>query len=94
MDDVVVEIFNDFLDYQYQVLGVCEFMVLFDVIEICINCFGEIYLESCGGWQCVEVFLFIFECVWQFCMVVINESNIGQCIIDVDLVVLFIFFIG
>ena len=87
MDDVVAEISNDFLDYQYQVLGVREFMASPDVTEICINRPGEIYLESRGGWQRVEVPSLTFERARQFCTAVINESNTGQRITDVDPVV-------
>lgn len=89
-----VFVFSDFLCYQYEVLGIVEYMIFLEVMEICINCFGELYLEIWVGWQWVEVLSLMFEWVWQFCMVVVNESNIGQCIIDVDLVVLFMFFIG
>jgi type IV secretion system protein VirB11 len=87
MDDVAAEISNDFLDYQYQVLGVREFMASPDVTEICINRPGEIYLESRGGWQRVEVPSLTFERARQFCTAVINESNTGQRITDVDPVV-------
>lgn len=87
MDDIAAEISNDFLDYQYQVLGVREFMASPDVTEICINRPGEIYLESRGGWQRVEVPSLTFERARQFCTAVINESNTGQRITDVDPVV-------
>lgn len=87
MDDVVAQISNDFLDYQYEVLGVREFMASPDVTEICINRPGEIYLESRGGWQRVEVPSLTFERARQFCTAVINESNTGQRITDVDPVV-------
>ncbi len=87
MDDITAEISNDFLDYQYQVLGVREFMASPDVTEICINRPGEIYLESRGGWQRVEVPSLTFERARQFCTAVINESNTGQRITDVDPVV-------
>lgn len=87
MDDVVAQISNDFLDYQYEVLGVREFMASPDVTEICINRPGEIYLERRGGWQRVDVPSLTFERARQFCTAVINESNTGQRITDVDPVV-------
>lgn len=87
MDDIAADISNDFLDYQYQVLGVREFMASPDVTEICINRPGEIYLESRSGWQRVEVPSLTFERARQFCTAVINESNTGQRITDVDPVV-------
>lgn len=87
MDEVLASISNDFLDYQYEVLGVREFMASPDVTEICINRPGEIYLESRGGWQRMEVPSLTFERARQFCTAVINESNTGQRITDVDPVV-------
>ena len=87
MDDVVAQISNDFLDYQYEVLGVREFMASPDVTEICINRPGEINLESRGGRPRVEVPSLTFERARQFCTAVINESNTGQRITDVDPVV-------
>lgn len=87
MDDVVAQVSNDFLNYQYEVLGVREFMASPDVTEICINRPGEIYLESRGGWQRMEVPSLTFERARQFCTAVINESNTGQRITDVDPVV-------
>jgi len=54
-DELVAAVSNDFLDYQYQVLGIREFMQSSDVTEICINRPGEIWLESRTGWQRVEV---------------------------------------
>lgn len=87
MDDIAADISNDFLDYQYQVLGVREFMASPDVTEICINRPGEIYLESRGGWQRVQVPSLTFERARQFCTAVINESNTGQRITEVDPVV-------
>ena len=44
MEDTLVHVSNDFLDYQYEVLGVREFMASPDVTEICINRPGELYL--------------------------------------------------
>ncbi|OZB62029.1 MAG: P-type DNA transfer ATPase VirB11 [Lysobacterales bacterium 13-68-4] len=87
MDDRMAAISSDFLDYQYEVLGLREFMASPDVTEICINQPGEIYLERCGGWHRVEVPSLTFERARQFCTAVINESNTGQRITDVDPVV-------
>lgn len=87
MEDVTAHISNDFLDYQYEVLGVREYMASSDVTEICINRPGELYLERQGSWQRVEVPSLTFERARQFCTAVINESNTGQRITDVDPVV-------
>ena len=87
MEDTVVQIPNEFLDYQYDVLGVREFMASPEVTEICINRPGELYLESRGGWQRIEVPSLTFERARQFCTAVVNESNTGQRITDIDPVV-------
>lgn len=87
MDDLVVQISNEFLDYQYEVLGVREFMGSPDVTEICINRPGELYLECRGAWRRIEVPTLTFERARQFCTAVVNESNTGQRITDADPVV-------
>src|ERR1700750_1286914 len=78
---------NDFLEYQYETLGIGEYLRAADVTEICVNRPGEIYLESCGRWRRVEVPSLTFERARQFCTAVVNESNTGQRITDVDPVV-------
>ena len=88
MDDgALAQVSNEFLEYQYEVLGIREFMASPDVTEICINKPGELYLESRGGWQRVEVPTLNFERARQFCTAVVNESNTGQRITDTDPVV-------
>jgi type IV secretion system protein VirB11 len=86
-EEVVAKVSNEFLDYQYEVLGVRDFMASPDVTEICINQPGELYLESRGGWRRVEVPTLTFERARQFCTAVVNESNTGQRITDTDPVV-------
>ncbi|MEJ7745463.1 MAG: P-type DNA transfer ATPase VirB11 [Luteimonas sp.] len=83
----VARISNDFLDYQYDVLGILEYMGSADVTEICINKPGELYLEKRDGWHRVEVPSLTFERARQFCTAVVNESNTGQRITDTDPVV-------
>lgn len=88
MDDgAIAQVSNEFLEYQYEVLGIREFMASPDVTEICINKPGELYLESRGGWQRVDVPSLNFERARQFCTAVVNESNTGQRITDTDPVV-------
>ena len=87
MDDAIAQVSNEFLDYQYEVLGIREFMASPEVTEICINQPGELYLESRGGWRRVEVPTLTFDRARQFCTAVVNESNTGQRITDVDPVV-------
>lgn len=78
------EMSNAFLEYQYQVLGIQDFMKCPDVTEICINRPGELYLERATGWQRVEVPALTFERARQFCTAVVNESNTGQRITDAE----------
>lgn len=78
---------GDFLDYQYEVLGIREFLAAPDVTEICINRPGELYVETREGWRRVEVPTLTFERARQFCTAVVNESNTGQRITDIDPVV-------
>ena len=86
-DSPVARVSNEFLDYQYQVLGILKYMSSPDVTEICINRPGELYLETRNGWQCVEEPGLSFERARQFCTAVVNESNTGQRITDTDPVV-------
>ncbi|MET4727351.1 type IV secretion system protein VirB11 [Lysobacter enzymogenes] len=83
----IAQVSNDFLDYQYQVLGILEYMSSPDVTEICINRPGELYLETRSGWQRIDVPSLTFERARQFCTAVVNESNTGQRITDADPVV-------
>lgn len=83
----IAQVSNDFLDYQYQVLGILEYMSSPDVTEICINRPGELYLETRAGWERLEVPGLTFDRARQFCTAVVNESNTGQRITDADPVV-------
>lgn len=75
---------SEFLQYQYEVLGIAGFMESQDVTEICINRPGELYLETRSGWERVDVPSLTFERARQFCTAVVNESNTGQRITDAD----------
>ncbi|TZF91489.1 P-type DNA transfer ATPase VirB11 [Cognatilysobacter lacus] len=86
-DAPLARIADDFLSYQYEVLGIREHMASADVTEICINRPGEIWVEASGGWRCIEVPSLTFERARQFCTAVVNESNTGQRITDTDPVV-------
>jgi len=78
---------NEFLAYQYEVLGILEYMNSSEVTEICINRPGEIYLEGRMGWQRKEVPGLTFARALQFCTAVVNESNTGQRITDAQPIV-------
>ncbi|HUB90281.1 MAG TPA: P-type DNA transfer ATPase VirB11 [Dyella sp.] len=80
----IAQVSPDFLQYQYEVLGIRGFMTSPGVTEICINRPGELYLETRDGWQRVEVPTLTFERARQFCTAVVNESNTGQRITDTD----------
>ncbi len=83
----IARISSDFLTYQYEVLGILDYMVSEDVTEICINRPGELYIESRTGWHRIEVPSLTFDRARQFCTAVVNESNTGQRITDADPVV-------
>jgi type IV secretion system protein VirB11 len=86
-DELVAAVSNEFLDYQYQVLGIRDYMASPEVTEICINRPGELYVEGRAGWQRVEVPTLTFARAVQFCTAVVNESNTGQRITDINPVV-------
>lgn len=77
MDELNSTISADFLDYQYEVLGITSFLKDPDVTEICINRPGEVFLETSQGWKKVEVNTLNFDRARQFCTAVVNESNTG-----------------
>ncbi|MCD9007742.1 P-type DNA transfer ATPase VirB11 [Luteimonas sp. XNQY3] len=80
----VAQLSNRFLEYQYEVLGIGAHMQSTDVTEICINRPGELYLETRDGWRRMDIPSLTFERARQFCTSIVNESNTGQRITDVD----------
>ena len=76
--DPLARLPDGFLQYQYQMLGIADFLTRPDVTEICINRPGEIYLETPAGWQCMPVAGLTPERVRHFCTTIVNESNTGQ----------------
>ena len=84
MDELNSTISADFLDYQYEVLGITSFLKDPDVTEICINRPGEVFLETSRGWKKVEVDTLNFDRARQFCTAVVNESNTGQRITEAE----------
>lgn len=86
-DTRLAQVSNEFLEYQYQVLGILEPLKSPGVTEICINRPGELWLERAGGWHRVEVPSLTYDRARQFCVSVVNESNTGQRITDLEPVV-------
>ncbi|MFC6838711.1 P-type DNA transfer ATPase VirB11 [Xanthomonas theicola] len=86
-DSPTAQISTDFLDYQYSVLGILDYLNSPDVTEICINRPGELYLETLRGWRKMDIPSLTFDRARQFCTAVVNESNTGQRITDTDPVV-------
>lgn len=76
-----------FLAYQYEILGIAEHLASPEVTEICINRPGEFYLETSHGWRREQAPRLTFERARQFCTTVVNESDTGQRITDLDPVV-------
>lgn len=87
VDEAVADISTDFLNYQYEILGIASYLRDPAVTEICINKPGEVYLETHRGWERVPVDTLTFDRARQFCTAVVNESNTGQRITDKDPVV-------
>ena len=86
-DEPIANISTEFLEYQYHVLGITNFLSDPKVTEICINRPGEVFLETVEGWQRIEVPGLTFDRARQFCTTVVNESKTGQRITQVDPVV-------
>lgn len=82
--ELLAQVSDSFLHYQYQVLGIAEHLARTDVSEICINRPGELYLEHQGGWQQRDVPGLSYERARQFCTTVVNESQTGQRITATD----------
>ena len=80
----IAQVSNQFLEYQYEILGIGTYMQSEEVTEICINRPGELYLETREGWRRTDVPSLTFERARQFCTSIVNESNTGQRITDVD----------
>lgn len=86
-DEPIANISSEFLEYQYHVLGITEFLNDPTVTEICINQPGEVFLETTSGWKVILVPGLTFDRARQFCTTVVNESRTGQRITNVDPVV-------
>lgn len=84
MQDLNSSIFTDFLNYQYEILGISSFLNNPEVTEICINKPGEVFLETAQGWQNVKVESLTFDRARQFCTAIVNESNTGQRITETE----------
>ena len=80
----LAQVSDDFLYYQYHVLGIGNILGRPDVTEICINQPGHLYLESARGWERVDVESLTFDRARHFCTTVVNESNTGQRITNAD----------
>ena len=76
--EILANVSAEFLQYQYQVLGIADFLTRPEVTEICINQPGHLYLETTQGWQKVPVESLTFDRARHFCTTVVNESNTGQ----------------
>src|SRR6476661_10833792 len=86
-DAPLAQVSDDFLSYQYEVLGILDYLASPDVTEICINRPGEVWIETRAGWQRMDMPTLTFERARQFCTAVVNESNTGQRITDTHPVV-------
>jgi type IV secretion system protein VirB11 len=82
---------NEFIEHQFQVLGIADFLRNPSITEICINRAGHAYIESKSGWSLVEVPGLTLERARMFCTALLNESRTGQSITDTHPLVSFTF---
>lgn len=82
--EVLADVSDDFLQYQYEILGIAQYLAMEDVTEICINKPGFLYLETRSGWQQKQVDTLTYDRALHFCTTVVNESNTGQRITAID----------
>lgn len=87
IDEPIANVSAEFLQYQYEILGIAQYLAMPEVTEICINEPGHLYLETTQGWHKVEVPTLTFDRARHFCTTVVNESNTGQRITTADPVV-------
>jgi type IV secretion system protein VirB11 len=90
-DEPLIDIKAAFLNYQFQVLGIEEFLNDPDVTEISINKPGEVYIERASGWHRIPVEALTFDRARQFCTAILNASNTGQSITNSHPLVSFTF---
>lgn len=83
-DGPLAQIDNNFLNYQYSILGIADFLKDTRVTEICINRPGEVFLETNNEWESIKVESLTYDRAYQFCTTVVNESNTGQRITQAD----------
>lgn len=81
-DTAAVARAHDFLDYQYEVLGIRALLEDPRVTEICINGPGALFVETAQGWSRRVVPGLTCDRARQFCNAVVNESGTGQRITD------------
>src|SRR3546814_18699642 len=74
---LVARISNDFLDYQYRVLGIIGYMSSPDGTEICINRPGEVYREGRDGRNRVDVTPLTLARDGPLCTAGVHEGNPG-----------------
>jgi type IV secretion system protein VirB11 len=87
----LVDVKVAFLNYQFQILGIDEFLNDPGVTEISINKPGEVYVERSTGWHRIVVEELTFDRARQFCTAILNASNTGQSITNAHPLVSFTF---
>lgn len=75
---------SEFLSHQLTVLGIATLFEAEGVTEICINEPGRVFVEGHGGWRAIDVPALTYERARHFCISVVNESNSGQRITDLE----------
>ncbi len=75
---------REFLEYQYEILGIAHWLKQDGVTEICINRPGELFIEQGGRWVRYEKPQMTLERLRNFCVTVVNESQTGQRITECE----------
>lgn len=73
-----------FLTHQFGLLGIDALLETAGVTEICINEPGRVFVESNEGWRAIDVPGLTYERARHFCISLVNESNTGQRITDLE----------
>jgi type IV secretion system protein VirB11 len=91
MIEQVADVKTEFLEYQFNVLGISGLLNEEGVTEICINRGGHVYVERHSTWQRIEVPGLTLDRARQFCTAVVNESRTGQSVTELHPLVSFTF---
>jgi type IV secretion system protein VirB11 len=91
MMEILLDTKAAFIDYQFHILGISQFLDRPDITEICINRPGHVFIERNSNWEKIPVEELTYDRARQFCTAIVNESRTGQSITDAYPLVSFTF---